>query len=102
MVRVRVLGLTSADRVGLLRRGIALEAMTVGYNAVEGLVAIVAGLVAGSVALTGFGIDWVIEVVGGSGRRACDAAVDRARGCRGLEGGGWRRVRNCRLSGVLS
>src|SRR5437867_11053144 len=65
MVRVRVLGLTSADRVGLLRRGIALEAMTVGYTAVEGLVAIAAGLVAGSVALTGFGIDSVIEVSSG-------------------------------------
>lgn len=39
-----------------------LEGLTVGYNALEGVVAIAAGLAAGSVALTGFGIDSVIEV----------------------------------------
>jgi divalent metal cation (Fe/Co/Zn/Cd) transporter len=54
------------DRVALLRRGIALEGLTVGYNALEGLVAIAAGLAAGSVALTGFGIDSVIEVTSGA------------------------------------
>ncbi len=52
-------------RAVLLRRGAALEVLTVSYNAVEGLVAIAAGLVAGSVALTGFGIDSVIEVASG-------------------------------------
>src|SRR3989442_12423376 len=55
----------SVERVALLRRGIALEGVTVGYNAVEGIVAIAAGLAAGSVALTGFGIDSVIEVTSG-------------------------------------
>ena len=54
------------DRVALLRRGIALEGVTVGYNALEGIVAIAAGLTAGSVALTGFGIDSVIEVTSGA------------------------------------
>ncbi len=49
----------------MLRRGIALEGVTVGYNALEGLVAIVAGIAAGSVALTGFGVDSVIEVTSG-------------------------------------
>ena len=53
------------ERVALLRRGLALEGVTVGYNALEGVVAIAAGLVAGSVALTGFGIDSVIEVASG-------------------------------------
>jgi len=53
------------DRVALLRRGIALEGITVGYNALEGIVAIVAGIAAGSVALTGFGVDSVIEVTSG-------------------------------------
>jgi divalent metal cation (Fe/Co/Zn/Cd) transporter len=53
------------DRVALLRRGVALEGVTVGYNALEGIVAIVAGLAAGSVALTGFGVDSVIEVTSG-------------------------------------
>src|SRR6058998_3856056 len=55
----------SMERVALLRRGLALEGVTVGYNALEGVVAIAAGLVAGSVALTGFGIDSVIEVASG-------------------------------------
>jgi divalent metal cation (Fe/Co/Zn/Cd) transporter len=54
------------DRVALLRRGIALEGVTVGYNGLEGIVAIAAGLAAGSVALTGFGIDSVIEVTSGA------------------------------------
>jgi divalent metal cation (Fe/Co/Zn/Cd) transporter len=53
------------DRPALLRRGVGLEAITVGYNAIEGLVAIAAGLLAGSVALTGFGVDSVIEVTSG-------------------------------------
>src|SRR5436309_15990716 len=56
----------SMECVALLRRGIALEGVTVGYNALEGVVAIAAGLVAGSVALTGFGIDSVIEVTSGA------------------------------------
>lgn len=54
-----------AERPALLRRGLGLEVFTVGYNALEGLVAIVAGLLAGSVALTGFGVDSVIEVTSG-------------------------------------
>jgi divalent metal cation (Fe/Co/Zn/Cd) transporter len=53
-------------REAALRRGITLEGVTVGYNALEGLVAIAAGLAAGSVALTGFGIDSVIEVTSGA------------------------------------
>lgn len=60
--------MTSGDlspRAALLRRGIVLEGLTVGYNALEGFIAIVAGLAAGSVALTGFGVDSVIEVTSG-------------------------------------
>jgi divalent metal cation (Fe/Co/Zn/Cd) transporter len=52
-------------RISQLRRGVLLEVATVSYNALEGLVAIAAGLVAGSVALTGFGVDSVIEVASG-------------------------------------
>src|SRR5437879_4467174 len=55
----------SMERVALLRRGVALEGVTVGYNALEGIVAIAAGVAAGSVALTGFGIDSVLEVSSG-------------------------------------
>jgi divalent metal cation (Fe/Co/Zn/Cd) transporter len=54
-----------SSRSSLLRRGVVLEGLTVGYNALEGVVAIAAGLAAGSVALTGFGIDSVIEVASG-------------------------------------
>jgi divalent metal cation (Fe/Co/Zn/Cd) transporter len=54
-----------SSRASLLRRGVVLEGLTVGYNALEGVVAIAAGLAAGSVALTGFGIDSVIEVASG-------------------------------------
>jgi len=53
-------------REAALRRGITLEGVTVGYNILEGLVAIAAGITAGSVALTGFGIDSVIEVTSGA------------------------------------
>jgi divalent metal cation (Fe/Co/Zn/Cd) transporter len=54
-----------STRAGALRHGVALEGVTVGYNALEGVIAIAAGLAAGSVALTGFGIDSVIEVTSG-------------------------------------
>lgn len=47
----------AASRPSLLRRAIRLEQLTVGWNVVEGVVAIGAGMVAGSVALIGFGVD---------------------------------------------
>lgn len=55
----------STTRYALLRRGVALEGLTVSYNALEGVVAVTAGLIAGSVALVGFGLDSVIEVASG-------------------------------------
>lgn len=55
----------SPPRPELLRRGIRLEWLTVGWNVVEGVVAIVAGLIAGSPALVGFGIDSAVETVSG-------------------------------------
>lgn len=58
--------LTTGDRAGLLRRGLRLEYLTVGWNIVEGLIAIGAGLAAGSVALIGFGIDSFVESGSGS------------------------------------
>jgi len=48
-----------------LRKGLRLEVFTVGWNAVEAIVAITAGALAGSVALVGFGLDSVIESVSG-------------------------------------
>jgi cation diffusion facilitator family transporter len=53
------------DRAGLVKRGRRLEYFTIAYNSLEGLVAVVAGLIAGSIALVGFGFDSVIEVTSG-------------------------------------
>ena len=53
------------SRADLVRRGRKLEYFTIAYNSLEGLVAIVAGLFAGSIALVGFGFDSVIEVTSG-------------------------------------
>lgn len=49
----------------LLRRGRILEYLTLGWNAVEAVVAIGSGLMAGSTALVGFGVDSVIESTSG-------------------------------------
>jgi divalent metal cation (Fe/Co/Zn/Cd) transporter len=54
-----------ADRARLGRRAQLLAAASVSYNLVEAVVAISAGLVAGSVALVGFGLDAVVEVSSG-------------------------------------
>ncbi len=54
------------NRAALVRRGRYLEYFTIGYNSLEGLIAVVAGLVAGSIALVGFGFDSLIEVTSGS------------------------------------
>ena len=53
---------TPTERQLLVRRGLRLNYLTIGYNALEAIVALVAGLLAGSVALVGFGVDSVIEV----------------------------------------
>ena len=55
-----------ADRPRLLRRGLRLEHLTVGWNVVEGLIAVGAGIAAGSVALIGFGIDSFVETISGA------------------------------------
>jgi len=52
-------------RAGLLRRAVRLEYLTVGWNVVEGLVAITAALATGSVALLGFGVDSFVESASG-------------------------------------
>ena len=43
-------------------RAVVLERVTIGYNVIEGLVAVTFGIIAGSIALTGFGFDSWIEV----------------------------------------
>ncbi len=56
----------AATRPALLRRAVRLEWLTVGWNVVEGVVAVGAGLAAGSVALVGFGVDSTVETVSGA------------------------------------
>jgi divalent metal cation (Fe/Co/Zn/Cd) transporter len=53
------------DRARLGRRAQLLAGASVSYNAVEGVIAVAAGLVAGSVALIGFGLDSAVEVSSG-------------------------------------
>lgn len=57
--------LTAEDRARLGRRAQLLAGASVAYNAVEAVIAITAGLVAGSVALVGFGLDSIVEVSSG-------------------------------------
>jgi divalent metal cation (Fe/Co/Zn/Cd) transporter len=59
-------GTSAVDREASLRRGRHLEYFTVSWNAGEGLVAVIAGAVAGSISLVGFGIDSFIEVTSGA------------------------------------
>jgi cation diffusion facilitator family transporter len=58
-------GATGQARAALLSRGLVLEYITVGWNIVEGIVAIGAGVLAGSPALIGFGADSFIESISG-------------------------------------
>ena len=55
--------MTDDARVALVRRGLWLNYATLSYNIVEAGVSLLVGLLAGSVALVGFGFDSVIEVV---------------------------------------
>jgi divalent metal cation (Fe/Co/Zn/Cd) transporter len=53
------------DRPILVRRSQRLNYATIAYNSVEGILSIMAGLLAGSIALVGFGIDSLIELTAG-------------------------------------
>src|SRR3954452_7452100 len=54
-----------AERRRLGRRAQLLAGTSVAYNLIEAVVAVTSGLVAGSVALVGFGLDSVVEVSSG-------------------------------------
>jgi len=58
-----VTGPTLSLKERLHRRGVRLEVFTVAWNVVEAVVAVGVGIVVGSVALVGFGVDSGIEVV---------------------------------------
>jgi divalent metal cation (Fe/Co/Zn/Cd) transporter len=53
------------ERAAIARHGRRLEYFTVTWNLLEGLVAVVAGAIAGSISLVGFGVDSFIEVTSG-------------------------------------
>ena len=68
------------ERMAVVNRGRRLEYFTITWNAFEGLVAVLAGAVAGSISLVGFGIDSFIEVTSGSvllWRMSVDSEVRR-------------------------
>ena len=70
----------SASRAALVQRGLALNWLTIAYNVVEAVVALGAGIVSGSVALVGFGLDSVIEVTAsGAAQWRLRADLDVAR-----------------------
>lgn len=54
---------TTDARDRLRRRGLCLAALTIAWNVVEAVVAVSAGIAAGSIALVGFGFDSTIEVL---------------------------------------
>lgn len=54
------------SRIELERRGRWLGIFTIGWNSLEAVVAVGAGILAGSVALVGFGVDSVIESLSGA------------------------------------
>jgi divalent metal cation (Fe/Co/Zn/Cd) transporter len=69
-----------SERPAIVRQGRRLEYFTIAWNALEGVVAVVAGAFVGSISLVGFGIDSFIEVTSGSvllWRMSVDADVPR-------------------------
>jgi divalent metal cation (Fe/Co/Zn/Cd) transporter len=74
----------AADRAAAVRRARLLARLSLGWHAVEAVVAVVAGVVAGSVALVGFGADSLVEMVAGlvvlwrfADRRSASADAER-------------------------
>src|SRR5881296_3573976 len=58
LVRTPVL----TDRANIVQRGRKLQYLTIAWNSLECVIALVAGFLAGSIALVGFGFDSAIEV----------------------------------------
>jgi divalent metal cation (Fe/Co/Zn/Cd) transporter len=52
----------TVERSALVRHGQRLEYFTIAWNSLEGIIGVVAGVLAGSVSLVGLGVDSAIEV----------------------------------------
>jgi divalent metal cation (Fe/Co/Zn/Cd) transporter len=63
--RARAVAIHPKDRSRLGRRAQLLAGASVAYNLLEAVIAIAAGLAAGSVALIGFGLDSTVEISSG-------------------------------------
>jgi divalent metal cation (Fe/Co/Zn/Cd) transporter len=61
-----LLSIQRSEREKIAARGKRLEYFTIAWNCIEGLVAVIAGAVAGSISLVGFGLDSFIEVTSGA------------------------------------
>jgi divalent metal cation (Fe/Co/Zn/Cd) transporter len=51
--------------LNLMKKALLLSYITVGYNLLEGIVSLIAGALANSIALTGFGLDSFVESLSG-------------------------------------
>lgn len=61
----QIIAINQTDRVSLIKRARLLEYFTIGWNLIEGIVAVGSGFVASSPSLVGFGIDSFIESTSG-------------------------------------
>lgn len=67
------------NRQDIVLLGKRLEYFTIAWNSLEGLVALIAGAIAGSISLVGFGMDSFIEVTSGAAllwRKSVDADAE--------------------------
>ena len=55
-----------ADRLAAVQQGKRLEYFTIAWNSLEGIIAVAAGILAGSISLVGFGVDSFIEMTSGA------------------------------------
>jgi divalent metal cation (Fe/Co/Zn/Cd) transporter len=70
----------AVDRRVSVQRGKRLEYFTIAWNSLEGIIAVVSGILAGSISLVGFGVDSFIEVTSGAAllwRMSVDAEEHR-------------------------